>query len=208
VILLVTQFIILEMSVTNITDTSDSLVYRAATAADCDSLTMLINNAYRGPLSYQGWTNEDTLIPVPRTNANALLDMINADKCVLMMFFGKNDEILKGCIYLSHKPESKSAKISCFAVRPDLQARGYGKFILSTVENYAVNNWNVEYIELTAILQRPELITYYSRRGYMDTGQRHPFPTLQLDPGCTMRDDLQVCTMLKYVKKNEEKTIT
>jgi hypothetical protein len=93
-------------------------------------------------------------------------------------------------------------------VRPDLQARGYGKFILSTVENYAVNNWNVECIELTAILERPELITYYSRRGYMDTGQRHPFPKLQLDPGCTMRDDLQVCTMRKYVKKNQEKTVT
>ncbi|CAF1302340.1 unnamed protein product [Rotaria sordida] len=61
-------------------------------------------------------------------------------------------------------------------VRPDLQTRGYGKFILSMAENYAVNKWNIDDIDMTVLIQRPELIEYYKRRGYIDTGQREPYP--------------------------------
>ena len=53
---------------------------------------------------------------------------------------------------------------------PDFQSRGYGKFILSVAENYAVNIWDVEYAELNVMIQRPELMSYYNRRGYIDTG--------------------------------------
>ncbi|CAF0864103.1 unnamed protein product [Adineta steineri] len=180
--------------------TVDSLTYRVATTSDCDLLVPLINNAYRGLLSYQGWTNETELVPVSRTNPNNLLNLINTDGNIILMFFGENDQILKGCISLLHQTESKSARIGLFSVRPDLQARGYGKFILSTAENYALNNWNVEYIELSALIQRPELIAYYSRRGYIDTGKRQPFIITTVPSECTMRDDLELCTMVKYVK--------
>jgi hypothetical protein len=58
------------MSVINITDTAsidsncvkfstDPLVHRFVTKADCDSLTTLINSSYHGELSHQGWTNEN-----------------------------------------------------------------------------------------------------------------------------------------------------
>jgi ribosomal protein S18 acetylase RimI-like enzyme len=95
-----------------------------------------------------------------------------------------------------------------FAVRPDLQARGYGKFILSVAENYAISNWNVEYIELGVLIQRPELVSYYNRRGYIDTGRRQLFSELPIDSGIIiLRDDLEVCTMRKSVKNDEKKTI-
>jgi ribosomal protein S18 acetylase RimI-like enzyme len=204
------------MSMINITDNkptdnnskthpTDSLIYRVATKSDCDQLATLVNNSYRGELSHQGWTNEDNLIYIPRTNANALLDMIDSGKYVFLLFFGEQDQVLKGCIHLQHKPEDKTAYIGMFAVRPDLQARGYGKFILSIAENYAVSNWNVEFIRLSALIQRPELMEYYSRRGYIETGQRQPFRLQQVTAERTMRDDLEICTMSKCVKNEEKK---
>ena len=65
--------LIQEMNVINVGDTasidskcltftSDPLVYRVATKADCDSLVTLINSSYRGELSRQGWTNENKLL--------------------------------------------------------------------------------------------------------------------------------------------------
>jgi GNAT superfamily N-acetyltransferase len=143
----------------------------------------------------------------PRTNTEKMFDMIAGGKNVFLMFFGEADHILKGCINLVHKPESKTAWLSMFAVRPDLQARGYGKFILSVVENYAVSNWNVEYMQLNVLIQRPELIAYYSSRGYIDTGHHETFPIQQLKSGGVSRYDLERCTMRKSVKKNEKKII-
>ncbi|CAF1383356.1 unnamed protein product [Adineta steineri] len=186
---------------------SDSLVYRVATEMDSDSLATLINNAYRSPIADQGWTNENTLVLVPRANAKSLSNMIQIGKSIMLMFFGEDDQILKGCICLSPQLESKTATIGLFAVRPDFQARGYGKFIISTAEKYAINSWNVEYIKLSAIVQRPELINYYTRRGYIDTGKREPFFGPHLTPKCVTRDDLEICTMIKCVK-NEKGNIS
>ncbi|CAF3406847.1 unnamed protein product [Rotaria sp. Silwood1] len=187
-------------------DTSDSLIYRVATTSDCDSLSALINSSYCGELSHQGWTNADAIILPPRTSADTLFNMIDSGKYVFLMFFGENDQILKGCIHLLHEEGSKIAEIGMLSVRPDLQARGYGKFILSIAENYAINNWNVEYIELNTIIGRHELTAYYIRRGYMDTGRRHLFPKEKMKFGTTQREELEVCTMSKRAKNEEKKT--
>ncbi|CAF1401660.1 unnamed protein product [Rotaria sordida] len=208
------------MSMTNITvtisidsnrtiQTSGSLVYRVATASDCHSLAALINNSYGGELSRQGWVDRTHLFSAEgrRTNENTLFNMINSDTHVFLVFFGEDDQTLKGCISLQHKPGVKTAYIGMFAVRPDLQSRGYGKFILSAAENYAMNNWNAQYIELSVITQIPELISYYERRGYTDTGQRQPYPAHAIPPEATLRDVLELCFLSKCLKKNEEKPV-
>ncbi|CAF3361085.1 unnamed protein product [Rotaria sp. Silwood2] len=189
--------------------TSDSLVYRVATTSDCHSLAALINDSYTGELSRQGWVDRTLLFSAEgrRTNENALFDMINSDTHVFLVFFGEDDQILKGCIDLQHKPEVKTAYIGMFAVRPDLKTRGYGKFILSIAKNYAMNNWNVQYIELSVITQLPELVSYYERRGYIDTGRRQPYPAQAIKPEATLRDDLELCFLKKCLTKNEEKSI-
>ena len=184
---------------------SDLLIYRVATEADCASLATLINSSYRGESSRQGWTNETELLSGQRTNTESVLDMITTDKYVFLVFFGEDDHILKGCIRLLHKPESMTACLSTFAVRPDLQARGYGKFILSVAENYAVNTWNAEYVELNVLIQKPELVAYYTRRGYIDTGHRQTYSIQQWKSMGALRYDLELCAMGKYLKKNETK---
>jgi ribosomal protein S18 acetylase RimI-like enzyme len=190
------------------TPTSDSLSHRVAITSDCESLATLVNNSYRSEVSHQGWTNENDIILGARTNKDSLFDMIDSGKYVFLVFFGEVDQILKGCVYLQHQPETKSALLGMFAVRPDLQARGYGKHILSVTENYAISNWNVDYIEMRVLSQRSELIAYYNRRGYNETGQRRPFRQQHMTLGTILlRDNLELCTLIKCVKSDEKKTI-
>ena len=60
-------------------------------------------------------------------------------------------------------------------VAPQLQANGIGKLLLTAAENYAKEN-NFESIIMTVISVRTELIAWYERRGYLNTGQTKPFP--------------------------------
>lgn len=197
------------MSVTNktsdATDTSGQLIHRVATNDDADALATLINASYRGEQSKQGWTNENEIVSGLRTTQQKMLEMINDDQRIVLAFFGETDDILKGCICLLHEPILKTVTLSAFAVRPDLQARGYGKFILTTGENFALDRWNVEHFELKVMLQRPELVAFYNRRGYTDTGQRETFPLELLKSGGALRYDLERCTMRKsIIRKGED----
>ncbi|CAF0886052.1 unnamed protein product [Adineta steineri] len=92
------------------------------------------------------------------------------------------------------------------AVRPDLQTQGFGKFIISTAENYALNNWNVEYIEMSTITLRTELIVFYHRRGYFDTGRREPFPAEHGKYGVPKQNGLELCFLRKSIKQFENKS--
>ena len=186
---------------------TDLLVYRVATTSDAESLAALINDSYRSEVSKQGWTDENGLIFGPRTNENQLFNMINDGKSVFLIFSGGVDHVLKGCINVRHEAETKTANLGMFAVRPDLQNRGYGKFILSTAENYAISNWKVQKFELCVFIQRTELISYYNRRGYIDTGRRQPLRQHQMELGTILRDDLEMCTMNKFVKTDDNKTV-
>lgn len=189
--------------------TSDSLVYRVATTSDCLSLATLINNSYAGESSRQGWVERYLIFSDEGTRANetTMINMINNGTHVFLVFFGEHDQILKGCISLQNKPEIKTAYVGMFAVRSDLQTRGYGKFILSVAENYAMNNWNVQYMEMSVIAQLPKLISYYERRGYVNTGRRLPFPKNVVQPKANLQDVLELCVLSKCLTKNDEKTI-
>ncbi|UJR19721.1 hypothetical protein I4U23_022855 [Adineta vaga] len=184
-------------------DHNNSLTYRVATTLDCDSLVMLVNNSYRGEMARQGWTNENEFIDGQRTTVDAMFKIINSSDSVILIFFDEADKVLKGCVHLQHKSAVKMAYIGMLTVRPDLQRKGYGKMILSSAEKYAINEWNVDYIEITVVLLRTELISFYNRRGYHDIGKREPFPPYEF--GIPKRNDLEFCTMRKCVTPNAEK---
>jgi ribosomal protein S18 acetylase RimI-like enzyme len=61
-------------------------------------------------------------------------------------------------------------------VAPDIQANGIGKKLLQAAEEYAETQDCIA-ITITVISLRKELIKWYERRGYKDTGARKPFPS-------------------------------
>jgi ribosomal protein S18 acetylase RimI-like enzyme len=56
-----------------------------------------------------------------------------------------------------------------------LQAAGIGKKILHAAESYAAEK-KCDAIKMKVISVRHELISWYQRHGYHDTGKRSPFP--------------------------------
>ena len=55
-----------------------------------------------------------------------------------------------------------------------LQKAGIGKQLLAAADEYALQQ-NCSSIYMTVITQRTELINWYNRHGYSDTGERKPF---------------------------------
>jgi ribosomal protein S18 acetylase RimI-like enzyme len=60
------------------------------------------------------------------------------------------------------------------SVSPKLQGGGIGKQLLKAADEYA-RQLNCNLIYMTVISVRAELIEWYKRHGYRDTGERVPF---------------------------------
>jgi ribosomal protein S18 acetylase RimI-like enzyme len=148
-----------------------------ATTRDIPALVALINSAYRGDASKKGWTTEADLVKGElRTDATTLTALMANPDAVLLKHHTETGEI-SGCIYL-HQQET-GLYLGLLTVSPQQQGAGIGKILLKAADEYALNN-NCSSIFMNVISQRKELIDWYKRHGYYDTGERNPFP---LDTG-------------------------
>ena len=86
--------------------------------------------------------------------------------------------------------------LGLLTVSPMLQAGGIGKNILKASEEYAAEQ-DCDTMEMTVISVRHELIAWYQRHGYHDTGKRSPFPD---DPLSIKKQSLEFITMEKSLK--------
>jgi ribosomal protein S18 acetylase RimI-like enzyme len=77
------------------------------------------------------------------------------------------------CVYLQEH-EDRRLYLGMLTVSPALQAAGIGKQLLQEGEDYAAR-LGCKTIFMTVITARTELIDWYIRRGYKDTGKREPF---------------------------------
>ena len=64
--------------------------------------------------------------------------------------------------------------LGMFSVSPHLQGGGIGKQLLKAAEVHA-KAVNCSSIYMSVISVRPELMDWYKRHGYVDTGERKPF---------------------------------
>jgi GNAT superfamily N-acetyltransferase len=165
------------------------IFFRLALDSDCEDLTRLINSAYRGENSRAGWTTEADLLDGQRTDPASLRDLLVREGAILMAIDdggrdgvtssepggdGPAAGVLVGCVYLKNKKDH--AYLGMLTVSPGQQAGGLGRNILAYAESWAAKNWRVGRIELTVITRRTELIAWYVRRGYHETGRLEPFP--------------------------------
>ena len=144
------------------------------TADDVPALVALINGAYRGDASKKGWTTEaDLLEGEARTDAPTLTELMNDEHAVLLKHHSETGEIT-GCVYLQQ--QENGLYLGMLTVSPVLQGAGIGKLLLKAADEYAVKT-NCPSVFMNVISLRKELIDWYQRYGYSDTGERKPFPS-------------------------------
>ncbi len=142
-----------------------------ATVEDVSFLNKLINSAYRGESSKKGWTTEANLLEGKRTTEDELTEIIKNEKNTILKYT-EHKEII-GCVLLIEK--ENQLYLGMLTVSPELQNSGIGKKLMQQAEVFALE-LGLSKIVMTVITVREELISWYKRRGYVDTGKREPFP--------------------------------
>jgi ribosomal protein S18 acetylase RimI-like enzyme len=141
-----------------------------ATPNDASELDKLVNSAYRGESSRQGWTTEADLLDGTRTDATAIADLIRTPGTVLLKYVEENK--ILGCVELRN--QQGKLYLGMLTVMPNLQGKGIGKKLMYAAEEEAKNQ-HCTSVFMTVISVRKELIDWYVRHGYEPTGEKKPF---------------------------------
>lgn len=167
--------------------------FRTAAADDVDAIVALVQSAYRGESSRVGWTTEADLLDGQRTAPDDVLSSITVPDSVVVL--AEHDGALLACCHVQRR--GSRCYFGMFAVDPMRQGGGLGRQMMAYAEQLARTRWACAVMEMTVIHQRTDLIAFYERRGYTDTGQRSPFPYGDEHFGLPRRDDLEFTLLEK-----------
>jgi len=99
-----------------------------ATIHDVPDLNVLVNSAYRGESSKQGWTTEADLLGGIRVNDHRLIEMITTTDSQILKYLDEKNKIL-ACVHL--EKHGGKLYLGLLIVSPVLQGKGIGKELLS-----------------------------------------------------------------------------
>ncbi len=141
---------------------------------DIPALITLINSAYRGEEAKLGWTHEADLIEGSiRTDHTALTEILDSKNGIILICKNAHDSIV-GCVYLEN--QFPKLYLGMLSVQPSIQGGGIGKKLLQAADEHAAE-LGCESIIMHVIPARTELIAWYARNGYVNTGVHKPFPS-------------------------------
>ncbi|KAG0228887.1 hypothetical protein BGW42_001897 [Actinomortierella wolfii] len=174
------------------------VVVRVASEEDLKHIKQIhtvINKAYR---TEGGWTTEAHLVKEERISLEeletTLLDKVNP---VLLAYDSETDQPLgtlqietyehypdfgaytgNGHVntYVDTVPKEKQAVLGLFSVHPEQQSRGIGRKLVEAALQHIKTVMNRTHAIVYVIVQRPELIAWYNRLGFVDYGEKMQFP--------------------------------
>jgi len=144
-----------------------------ATEEDIPQLNKLVNSAYRGESSKQGWATETDLLDGQRTDEAALSDLLKQEGSIIIKCNDDQGQLI-GCVHVQKRKHRMY--LGMLTVSPTLQAKGLGKELMKASEEYAAQQGCIT-MYMTVITLRHELIQWYVRRGYHLTNRKHEFPS-------------------------------
>jgi ribosomal protein S18 acetylase RimI-like enzyme len=143
-----------------------------ALTTDIIAIKILLNSAYRGESSKQGWTTEANFITgTTRTDDASLRKLMQQSGSIFLKYTSLQQQII-ACVNLQQ--HNNKVYLGTFSVSPQLQGGGIGKQMLQAAEEYARYIKAIS-IYMSVISVRTELIDWYKRHGYADTGEIKPF---------------------------------
>ena len=169
------------------------LDFRSAIEADVPAVVALVESAYRGDVSRQGWTTEADFLDGRRTGADEVLATIRRPRSRILLAERPgetpHERELVACAHVAD--EDGTGYFGMFSVQPGLQGSGIGKAVLAEGERVVRDEWRLSVMRMTVIDIRDELIAFYERRGYRRTGKFKPFPYGDARFGEPRRRDLR-----------------
>ena len=171
-----------------------TLTFRFAKARDVPAIVALVESAYRGDASREGWTTEADLLDGNRTDDQAVESVLAAPGSVMLL--AESGGQLAASCHLDRNA-GEAVYLGMLAVQPSSQRQGWGRQVLAEAERVARADWSATTMTMTVIAQRPELIAWYQRRGYLPTGETKPFPYGEDRGGVPRRSDLHFVVLAK-----------
>jgi ribosomal protein S18 acetylase RimI-like enzyme len=171
---------------------------RPASDAELPAVAALVNSAYRGETSRQGWTTESDLLGGQRTDPETLRrDLAAQSGAQLLVLRDEPAGPMLGCVWLE-PADGETWRLGMLTVRPDLEDRRLGRGLIEAAERFAAER-GARRVRMTVIQIRGELIAWYERRGYAATGERRPFPYGDPAFGIPTRPDLEFVVLEKLL---------
>lgn len=144
---------------------------RIAFESDAGEIASLVNRAYRPSSPTQGWTHEAHLVSGTRISPNQVSALFRPRSCILALY---REETIVACVHV--QGDASVADIGILATDPSCQNQGLGKQMLDHAEKYALEHFKSVVFRMSVLASRPELISFYERRGYTRTGQVDDYP--------------------------------
>ncbi|KAJ1558960.1 hypothetical protein HK096_002087, partial [Nowakowskiella sp. JEL0078] len=151
------------------------MFWRLASIDDCDEIIYLVNLGYRGDIAKIGWTTEAGFISGPRIEKKEYQELME-NEFVSILVFGETESCSPPISCIKININRNEVEFGMFTVSPYKQNKGIGKFVLEEAEKYSVEKLGANSACMYVINIRHELLAFYSRRGYNDTGELLPFP--------------------------------
>ncbi|KAJ6015001.1 hypothetical protein N7540_009592 [Penicillium herquei] len=183
------------------------LTFRLATPDDAPSIQNLVQSAFRAADTRKNWTADLELGRNFSVEVDSVLATIEKpNQGILLAFTGvtgtpeseNGSAQLVASVEVTKKSPSR-ARFSLFAVHHEYQQAGIGRRVLAQAELYCREKWGSVIFELDALSTREELIAWYERQGYEQTGMLTSFP-VQIYPDLHLSHDLAFVEMEKRVK--------
>jgi predicted N-acetyltransferase YhbS len=134
---------------------------RVATTADADRVTAVINAAFR--------IVEEFFIDGNRITQTEVEQLMNKGAFLL----AEDGDKLHGCVYVELRDEQRSY-LGLLSVDPDCQQGGTGSRLMLAGENHCRERGS-NFMDIVIVHLRDDLPSFYSKRGYVETGIT-PFP--------------------------------
>lgn len=170
--------------------------FKIAQNSDCPRIASLVNSAYRGESSKKGWTTEADLLGGQRTDPESLQEMMSEPGAQVQLMLMQDQ--LVGCVFLKLL-NAQEAYLGMLTVDPEIQGQGLGGKMLKHSEA-VVLSWGCDVLKMDVIPLRTELVDFYHRKGYKETGIEKPFPENSEKFGLPKVQNLKLVELQKKLK--------
>jgi ribosomal protein S18 acetylase RimI-like enzyme len=171
------------------------MIVTKANPTDIPELNTLINSAYRGEISKNGWTTEAEILDGIRINEETLATYFEQSNVSILKCSNEVGEII-GTVYL--ELNTPKLYLGMFAVSPFVQGKGIGKMLLKEAEELALTH-HCDRIAISVISNRAELIEWYKRHGYEADGHSIAFEEIENRFGDPKIDEIRLISMEKLL---------